>query len=187
MPECEEQSEGHAEQSQGRSHDTFLVSHYPFEGFPVVFFQPYREEGFFRYTVSFHLVVKHVAAENRCQCQCHEGRSEECGDECHSERCKHASLHSGQEEKRYETDDDDEGGVQDRHPDFFRSFEHYFQYGQPFRCRQCLVRPDMFPDIFHIHYGIVHERAYGYGQTSETHGVDGHAHPVQCQYGDQYR
>ena len=182
MSEGEEHAQSYAEQGYGGSDYAFLVSHYPFQGRLVVFPEPYGEKCFFRDAVTLDLVIEHVAAEHRSECKGYERRCEKGRDERHSERCKHSAFHSGEEEKRDEADYYYEGGVQYRHSDFPGRIKYHVQNRTPPVFREGLVRPDMFPDIFHIDYGVVHQRAYGYGETSQTHGVYGHSEPVQSQY-----
>ena len=45
----------------------------------------------------------------------------------------------------------------------------------------------MFPYVFHVHDGIVHQRTDGDGHTAQAHRVDGQPHVVKHQNGDQQR
>ena len=50
-------------------------------------------------------------------------------------------------------------------------------YGQQTVCAK------MFPYVFHIHNGIINQRADGNGHTAKTHGIYRQAHKVEYQNG----
>ncbi len=92
---------------------------------------------------------------------------------------KHPSLHPGEEKQRQETRNYDERRIENRGTHLLGSFVDHLHNRFAVGLWQVSVLAQPFVDIFHIHYGVIDERTYCYGYTSEAHGVDTHVHQPQ--------
>ena len=135
-------------------------------------------------SLSIPLPFQEIGTEHRGERESHHRGGKERHDEGYAQRHEHTSLHALQEEERQEAHHDDERGVEDGHTHLARSIIDDTELALQPSCPPTFQAAE---DILHIHDGIVHQRAYGYGHASDGHGVDGKSHEPEGQYAHQQR
>ena len=176
MSEREEESYSRHEQHSRTACHNLLMTKHPQQSRLIIFLQPHRNKRLLRQTVTALASAEQIAAQHWRERQGDDCRREQRHDEGYSQRYEHLALHTAEEEQRHETHHYYDGGIENRHAHLARGVEHHVKYRAAFLRRKHAVLAQMLPHILHIHYGVVHKRAYGNRHSAEAHGVDAQPH-----------
>ncbi len=113
-----------------------------------------------------------VITEYRSQRESYYCRGYQGYDKRYAQRDEHTAFDAAEEEKRQETGDDYQRGIEDGHAYLGRCVVNDLKYRFAFGLGLRAVFAQALVDVFDIDYGIVDKRAYGNGDAAQRHGVE---------------